>query len=439
MSWDDGINYTYEPANLAAQAYGQLPQGWNALSNLENIPSPDNIRDLFANAGYTGKAGVYAGDPESLFGQYGGSINPDVYNWLAQNQYTVGQMRDGGKYQTAIFNASGQPVSQADYTDKGVGPIKYIVPAMLGAMAGGAGLYALGGLGAGAAGGAGAGAGAGIAPLTAAELAASVSSSLPALTAADVTGAALGASGNLLGGAGLAAGAGLAGSGLTGSLGTGSLTNAAGTAGNALTQAGQAAGGGMGWADLLGGLLGTGAQVYGANQAADQLGEATKQANELQKYMYDTTRSDNMPALSARNSGIAMMQSLLSDPSTITKDPGYQFQLAEGTKTLNNGAAARGMTYSGAQGKALQRYGQDYAGTKLDQSFNRLSALASGGQPGASTIAAGAQNYGNTVGSNITNQGNVNAMPYIVGGNALGDTINGLTAYGSRNGWWSKP
>ena len=38
------------------------------------------------------------------------------------------------------------------------------------------------------------------------------------------------------------------------------------------------------------------------------------------------------------------------------------------------------LTAHGAQGKALQRYGQDYAGTKLDHSVNRLSSLANIGQ-----------------------------------------------------------
>ena len=133
------------------------------------------------------------------------------------------------------------------------------------------------------------------------------------------------------------------------------------------------------------------------------------------------------------------MQSLLSDPSSLTTQPGYQFGLNEGTKTLNNGAAARGMTYSGAQGKALQRFGQDYAGTKLDASINRLSALASGGQPGASTSANAAQNYGTAVGNNLSAMGNANAAQYLVNGNAAGNALNGLSAYGQRQGWWGTP
>lgn len=200
------------------------------------------------------------------------------------------------------------------------------------------------------------------------------------------------------------------------------------------------AAGGIPWGQVgkyLGGqALSVGSQMYGANKAAGAMSDATNKANDLARYAYDTTRADNAPALAARNSALSQMQALLSDPSTITKQPGYQFGMDQGTKTLNNGAAARGMTYSGAQGKALQRYGQDYAGTKLDASFNRLSSLAGAGQPGAGTIAAATGNYGNTVGANINQQGEVNAEKYLVGGNALGTAVNGLTAYGERKGWW---
>ena len=167
-------------------------------------------------------------------------------------------------------------------------------------------------------------------------------------------------------------------------------------------------------AAAAGPVLSSGAQLIGANQAAGAMSDATDKANQL-----------NAPAVAARNSALEQMQALLKDPSTITTQPGYQFGMDQGTKSLNSGAAARGQTYSGGQAKALTKFGQDYAGTKLDQSFNRLSQLASGGQSGTSQTV-----------DNITNQGNANAMPWIVGSNAVADGINGLTAYGQRKNWW---
>ncbi len=207
--------------------------------------------------------------------------------------------------------------------------------------------------------------------------------------------------------------------------------------------AGAAGGGGSFWSTLgkaaIGPAISAGAQMIGANMAGKAQADATGKANDLQRYMYDTTRADNMPALSARNNALTQIQSLLADPSSLTKDPGYAFGLNQGQKTLANGAAARGMTYSGAQGKALQRYGQDYAGTKLDQSVNRLSSLANIGQAGASTIANAGGNYANQTANNLTALGDARAAQYMVNSNAIGNAVNGLTAYGQKQGWWGTP
>ena len=117
---------------------------------------------------------------------------------------------------------------------------------------------------------------------------------------------------------------------------------------------------------------------------------------------------------------MSQIQALLKDPSSVAQQPGYQFGLNEGTKALNAGAAAKGMTYSGAQGKALQRYGQDYAGTKLNESYNRLSNLAGLGQVGATGSANAAGQYGQAVGQNLTGMGNAR-------GSAFASAANGWT------------
>lgn len=210
------------------------------------------------------------------------------------------------------------------------------------------------------------------------------------------------------------------------------------TVGGAVVPAGGSFWGSLGKA-AIGPAISAGATLIGSNMAGKSLADATGKANELQRYMYDTTRADNMPALNARNNALTQIQSLLADPSSLTKDPGYAFGLNQGQKTLANGAAARGMTYSGAQGKALQRYGQDYAGTKLDQSVNRLTSLANVGQAGASTIAGAGQNYAGQVGNNLTALGDAKASQYMVNSNALGNAVNGLTAYGQKQGWWGTP
>lgn len=164
---------------------------------------------------------------------------------------------------------------------------------------------------------------------------------------------------------------------------------------------------------------------------------AANRASDLQDEQYQQTRADNVPLLDARNNALSRIQALLADPSTITKDPGYSFGLNQGTKALNNSAAARGMTYSGAQGKALMRYGNDYAGSKIDQTYNRLSNIAGLGQVGANNNQHAGMNYANNVGNNMMGAANVNAAAGMSNANLAGNTLNQLSAYGNRNGWFN--
>ncbi|MBK6865536.1 MAG: hypothetical protein IPG91_19495, partial [Ideonella sp.] len=112
------------------------------------------------------------------------------------------------------------------------------------------------------------------------------------------------------------------------------------------------------------------------------------------------------PYREAGTSALAGIQALLKDPSSITTMPDYQFGFDQGSKALQNSATARGTTYSGQQAKALQRYGNDYAGTKLGESFNRLASLAGIGQTATSQTNALGQNYANSTANNITDAGN---------------------------------
>lgn len=59
------------------------------------------------------------------------------------------------------------------------------------------------------------------------------------------------------------------------------------------------------------------------------------------------------------------------DYKTFEKDPGYQFRIDEGSRMLEQGAAARGKLLSGQQQKALQNYGQNAASQEYQNSYGR--------------------------------------------------------------------
>jgi hypothetical protein len=54
------------------------------------------------------------------------------------------------------------------------------------------------------------------------------------------------------------------------------------------------------------------------------------------------------------------------------KDPAYQTRLDEGYKGIERTAASRGGLDSGATGKALVRFGSDYAANEIDRSRTRF-------------------------------------------------------------------
>ena len=91
------------------------------------------------------------------------------------------------------------------------------------------------------------------------------------------------------------------------------------------------------------------------------------------------------------------------------QSPGYAWQMDEGLRAVDAGAAAKGMLRSGATLKAEQTFGQGLADTDFGQYYTRLHGLstlgesAAAGAPvaqaaGVETGGANAQNsiYGNT-------------------------------------------
>jgi hypothetical protein len=130
-------------------------------------------------------------------------------------------------------------------------------------------------------------------------------------------------------------------------------------------------------------------------------------------------------------------------------DPGYAFRLNEGIKALDRSAAARGGLLSGAQLKAVNRYGQEYAANEYGNAFNRqqlerasilnpLQSLAGQAQTSANTMSQAAGNLGagqsaalmaggNAIANNAIGAGNARASGYVGSANAWGNTVGNIT------------
>lgn len=249
-----------------------------------------------------------------------------------------------------------------------------------------------------------------------------------AMLAAAVTGANVGLASGGFGGAGGAsggaAGAGGAGSALTG---TNALAGgAAGAAGGAAGGAGAAAGaaGAASIPSWVGPAVNAGIGLIGQNQAMRAAEQGSQAQIDLLREVNAQNRADNAPLLAMRNSVLPQINALISNPSSITQDPGYQFGLDQGNRQIANRQAASGNYYSGGALREAQRFGQDYAGSRLDQSLNRLMGVAGLGQVGGNNQQQANTNFGNVAGNALMNQGANRASGYMGMTNNVGGAVN---------------
>lgn len=184
-------------------------------------------------------------------------------------------------------------------------------------------------------------------------------------------------------------------------------------------------------------------------------------ANALQEKEYDQTRSDNLPALGARNDALSQLEFELgigsgkgqtgygaqAGPITVgdvTQDPGYQFGLKQGQAGLSSAETAHGMHDSGASLAAAARYGTDYATTKYDDAFNRATqnrnaqinpflSLAGAGQVGANTIGTAGEQYATQGGANDRYAADASANGQLAAGSIYGNTVNNLAGWYANN------
>ncbi|OWY32865.1 hypothetical protein [Herbaspirillum aquaticum] len=132
------------------------------------------------------------------------------------------------------------------------------------------------------------------------------------------------------------------------------------------------------------------------------------------------------------------------DANDLSSDPIYQATygtaLRTGTQQLNRLAAANGTLNSGAQAKALARFGADtqstYANdaynrynTNQGNQYNRLAGLSGAGQQAVGAVSAAGQQNAATVGNNLIGAGNARAASSVAGGNALSGALNSIPNY----------
>jgi hypothetical protein len=140
----------------------------------------------------------------------------------------------------------------------------------------------------------------------------------------------------------------------------------------------------------------------GATESEHQINVGTNNATNFLQNAWSQDQGRQNPYLDLGTTSAHGLQGLLSEGFTAPtlaqaqQDPGYQFQLQQGTNAINQNAAANGTLMSGNTGKALMDYGQGLASTTYGNVYNRalqsyltnLQGLTQGTQIGQNSATA---------------------------------------------------
>jgi hypothetical protein len=207
-----------------------------------------------------------------------------------------------------------------------------------------------------------------------------------------------------------------------------------------------------GFGNVIGALGGMGGQQQAANQppyvmvggktyanTADAFADPNVTANQrqelmmalqMQGYQLPQTAQPAVPAASSGTGSAAAGSPYDAAFKNYLGSTGYQFQIDQGNKGINQGYAAKGALQSGAALKALQTYGQNTATGFFKDYLGLLSNQQAVGLSGAGAVAGVGTGYANSVSANNANASNAigNAALASANGtnNAIGTAVGGI-------------
>jgi len=172
--------------------------------------------------------------------------------------------------------------------------------------------------------------------------------------------------------------------------------------------------------------------VKGAQESANA---QNQQALEQQAAAQQQMRADLQPYTAAGLQSLPAAQNLLglNGPEyaaqamgNFQSNPGYQYQLSEGLRAVDSGAAARGMLRSGATMKAEQTLGANLANQSFDTYYNRLMGLTQIGQNSAAGVGAAGIQTANSQANVLGNMAQTAASAGTAQASIYGNTASGL-------------
>lgn len=172
----------------------------------------------------------------------------------------------------------------------------------------------------------------------------------------------------------------------------------------------------MGLFDSIGSVLGFPGQSSmnaGYASATDAINKSLPKATEQIDKYYGLASSGLSPYTSFGTSVLPSLQNLITNPSSITSQPGYQFQMSEGLRGVMQSNSSLGKFFSGQNARGLENYAAGQAGTSYLGQLSTLGGLAGGiGQGSATSLAQMGMGAGSTLASGILGAGQNLAQLY---------------------------
>jgi hypothetical protein len=207
----------------------------------------------------------------------------------------------------------------------------------------------------------------------------------------------------------------------------------------------------------VGSLVGAGAQIYGANKAADTQGKNAERVAQMQQQQYQQTREDLSPYRKIGEDAGGRLTSRLSELTTpISVNPDdfldsdyYKFLEKQGLKTTQNSAAARGLGKSGAalkgalafsKGLNSQEWQNNFQmqNTNQTNAYNRLKVLIDTGAGAATGTGVLGEKAAYNAGTALTGGANAQAAAANATGNSIANLSSNLGGYAMYQGLYGK-
>lgn len=203
------------------------------------------------------------------------------------------------------------------------------------------------------------------------------------------------------------------------------------------------------------GVIGAGAQIYGANRAADTQQANAQRVADMQMQQYGQTRTDLAPYRAMGEDAGGRLTTRLSEltqgisvnPDDFQNSDYYKFLDQQGQRAVTNAAAARGLGSSGAALKGAAAFSKGLSSQEWQNNFNmkranqsdaysRLKGLIDTGAGAATGTAAAGQAAALNAGTALTGGANAQAAADNRIGTGIANLAGNIGGYAAYQGMY---